>query len=78
MGIVQIAQTILASVLIPLKQEIAHLDVEKKVIQTIWASVYSPPPANRQCPYGNNTFPKGASLSEFHGYSQSTYNLRWT
>ena len=35
------AQTILASVLTPKKQEIAHLDVEK-VLQTILASVYTP------------------------------------
>ena len=35
----------------------------EKVPQTILASLYSPPPPYGQCPYVNNTFQKGASLS---------------
>ena len=36
----------------------------KKVLQTILTSPYtSPPPPFGQCPYGTNTFQKGASLT---------------
>ena len=35
----------------------------KKVPKTILASLYTPPPPYGQCPYGNNRFQKGASLT---------------
>ena len=41
-----------------LKQEIAILEMSKKVLQTIYLH-----PRNGQCPYGNNTFQKGTSLN---------------
>ena len=41
-----------------LKQEIAILEMSKKVLQTIYLH-----PRNGQCPYGNNTFQKGTSLT---------------
>ena len=44
-----------------LKQEIAHLDMDKKVAQTIWASFYTLT-QNMHCPLEQTPFQKGASL----------------
>ena len=42
------AETILTKVLIPQKQEIAHLAVGKKVSQTIQSNPYTPPPPKKK------------------------------
>ena len=78
MGIVQTA----------LDPPMARANVEKKVPQTIPASPYTPgqpgkkvpqtilasltPAPYGQCPYGNNTFQKGASLKVFFKCQNST------
>ena len=43
----------------------------KEVPQTILASPNTPPPPYRQCPYGNNTFQKGASLIDSYQFGNS-------
>ena len=45
---------------------------DKKVLQTILVSLYTPLPL-RQCPHGNNTFQRGASLI----FLTNTQHLRW-
>ena len=42
---------------------VKRANMEKKVPQTILASLYTPPPLYGQCPYRTNTFKKGASLT---------------
>ena len=53
MGIVQIA--------LDPTPPVKRANMGKKCAQTILASLYTPPYG--QCPYGNNTFHKGGSLS---------------
>ena len=53
------AQTIPASLLTHLKQEITRLDMEQKVLQTILASAYTPPPLTCNAHMETTYFKKG-------------------
>ena len=59
-----VAQTWKKSALIILASPYTPPQCGEKVQQTILASLYTPPSPYGQCPYGNNTFQKGASLTD--------------